>query len=80
MKITTLFFGITADLIGETVLFMALENTMTVGALKLVLKERFTQLKNINSYAIAVNEVYAEDDFILKESDVVAIIPPVSGG
>lgn len=80
MKITTLFFGITADLIGETVLIMALENTMTVGALKLVLKERFTQLKNINSYAIAVNEVYAEDDFILKESDVVAIIPPVSGG
>jgi len=80
MKITTLFFGITADLIGETVLVMALENTMTVGALKLVLKERFTQLKNINSYAIAVNEVYAEDDFILKESDVVAIIPPVSGG
>lgn len=80
MKITTLFFGITADLIGETVLIMALENTMTVGALKLILKERFTQLKNINSYAIAVNEVYAEDDFILKESDVVAIIPPVSGG
>ena len=80
MKITTLFFGITADLIGKTVLVMALENTMTVGALKLVLKERFTQLKNINSYAIAVNEVYAEDDFILKESDVVAIIPPVSGG
>ena len=80
MKITTLFFGITADLIGETVLVMALENTMTVGALKLVLKERFTQLKNINSYAIAVNEVYAEDDFILKESDVMAIIPPVSGG
>ena len=80
MKITLLFFGVTADLIGKTVLVMALENTMTVGALKLVLKERFTQLKNINSYAIAVNEVYAEDDFILKESDVVAIIPPVSGG
>ncbi|HCY96852.1 MAG TPA: molybdopterin synthase sulfur carrier subunit, partial [Polaribacter sp.] len=41
MKITLLFFGVTADLIGKTVLVMALENTMTVGALKLVLKEKY---------------------------------------
>ncbi len=80
MKITTLFFGITADLIGETEQDLEFENSISVGRFKLVLKERFTQLKNINSYAIAVNEVYAEDDFIIKESDVVAIIPAVSGG
>ena len=80
MKITTLFFGITADLIGETVLVMALENTMTVGALKLVLKEKYLKLKNIDTYAVAVNEAYAEGTLVLKEGDVVAIIPPVSGG
>jgi len=29
---------------------------------------------------IAVNDEYAEDSWILKETDEVAIIPPVSGG
>ena len=80
MKITILFFGITADLIGKTEQELAFENSITVGAFKLILKEKFPQLKNINSYAIAVNEIYAENVFIVKEGDVVAIIPPVSGG
>jgi molybdopterin converting factor subunit 1 len=80
MKITTLFFGITADLIGKTEQEFAFENSIAVGAFKLALKEKYPQLKNIDSYAIAVNEKYAEDAFILKEGDVVAIIPPVSGG
>jgi molybdopterin converting factor subunit 1 len=80
MKITSLFFGITADLIGATELDMDLENGTDVGAFKLVLKEKYPQLKNITSYAIAVNEAYAGDILILKEGDVVAVIPPVSGG
>jgi molybdopterin converting factor subunit 1 len=80
MKITSLFFGITTDLIGATEFDMELENATDVGAFKLVLKEKYPQLKNITSYAIAVNEAYAEDVLILKEGDVVAIIPPVSGG
>jgi molybdopterin converting factor subunit 1 len=80
MKITILFFGISADLIGETEQELAFENSITVGAFILILKEKFPQLKNINSYAVAVNEIYAENAFILKEGDVVAIIPPVSGG
>jgi molybdopterin converting factor subunit 1 len=80
MKITSLFFGITADLIGATELDMDLENGTDVGAFKLVLKEKYPQLKNITSYAIAVNELYAEDILTLKEGDVVALIPPVSGG
>jgi molybdopterin converting factor subunit 1 len=80
MKIKTLFFGITADLIGKTQQVIAFENSITVCAFKSVLKEKYPQLKNIESYAIALNEVYTEDASILKEGDVVAIIPPVSGG
>ena len=38
------------------------------------------QLKNMASYAIAVNESYAVNDLVLNENDIVAIIPPVSGG
>lgn len=80
MKIEILFFGITSDLMGDTQLEITFENVISVGDFKSTLKEKYPQLKNINSYAIAVNEAYAEDDVILKESDVVAIIPPVSGG
>ncbi|TXD49845.1 MoaD/ThiS family protein [Polaribacter sp. IC073] len=80
MKIEILFFGITSDLIGETQQNVEFENSISVADFKSVLKEKYPQLKNINSYAIAVNEAYAEDQLILKEKDVVAVIPPVSGG
>jgi molybdopterin synthase sulfur carrier subunit len=80
MKIEILFFGITSDLIGETQVQIALENAISVADFKSILKEKYPQLKNVNSYAIAVNEAYAKDDIILKQSDVVAVIPPVSGG
>ena len=80
MNIKTLFFGITADLIGESELDVVVSRSISIGAFKAVLKEKYPQLKNIESYAIAVNEVYAEDALFLKEGDVVAVIPPVSGG
>ena len=80
MKIQTLFFGITSDLIGKTQLELELEKSISVAGFKSILKEKYPQLENINSYAIAVNEEYANDKNLLKEGDVVAIIPPVSGG
>jgi len=80
MNIKTLFFGITADLIGESELDLVVSSSISIGAFKAVLKEKYPRLKNIDSYAIAVNEAYAEDALLLKSNDVVAIIPPVSGG
>ena len=80
MKIETLFFGITADLVATNNLEITISDNSSVNDFKMLLKEKYPQLENINSYAIAVNEEYAEDDLLLKESDVVAIIPPVSGG
>jgi molybdopterin converting factor subunit 1 len=80
MNIKTLFFGITADLIGATERDLLLSDSISIGAFKTVLKEKYPQLKNIDSYAIAVNEAYAEDAQLLKGNDVVAVIPPVSGG
>ena len=80
MNIKILFFGITADLIGESELDVLISSSISIVAFKTVLKEKYPQLKNIESYAIALNEVYAEDAFTINEGDVVAIIPPVSGG
>ena len=80
MKIQILFFGITTDLTGVKSLGLEIATKTSVKNLKDVLAENYIGLKNLHQFAIAVNEEYADDALILKENDVVAIIPPVSGG
>lgn len=80
MKITVLLFGISTDLVGTNSLeFEVMENT-SVKQFKSSFQHQFPNLTQLHSYAIAVNEHYADDGSQLKENDVVAIIPPVSGG
>lgn len=80
MKIQILFFGIANELVGtEEVFFLTPENC-SVTKLKEIIVTQYPQLTNLNSYFIAVNEVYATGETILKENDEVAILPPVSGG
>jgi len=80
MEIQLLFFGITTDLVGKNSILYNLSDNTTVDQLKRILISQFPALKNLNEFAIAVNEDYAEDVLILNDGDVVAIIPPVSGG
>ena len=80
MKITILLFGILRDVIGESSLKKELHKGASLMDLRQELISGYTQLNKYKNYSIAVNEVYAEDDYILKENDVVALIPPVSGG
>ena len=80
MKIKLLFFGITTDLLKTSSLDFEVSNNSSVQNLKSDLLAKYPQLQNIDSYAIAFNESYANDDLALQENDVVAIIPPVSGG
>ena len=80
MKIEILFFGITADLVKVPVISLEISKDLSVDNLKLLLLQKYPQLKKINSYAVAVNEIYAVDNLVLKENDIVAVIPPVSGG
>ena len=80
MIVKTLFFGITSDLVNLSEETIDVTEGCSVANFKDILLEKYPQLKNIHSYAIAVNESYAEDNLLLKEGDVVAIIPPVSGG
>ena len=74
MNFTILFFGITTDLVGKNSLNYTSEEKITIKELKNLLKTAYPNLKNIHEFAIAVNEEYAND------GNVVAIIPPVSGG
>jgi len=80
MRIQLLAFGIAKDLIGKSSLFFELRESGTVKELKDKLIIDFPGLNNIYEFAIAVNEEYANDDLVINENDVIAIIPPVSGG
>lgn len=80
MIIKILFFGITTDLIGKNQVEIEVLESTSVADCKTYLKKQFPQLQHINTYAIAVNEEYANDNLVLKQNDVVAVIPPVSGG
>ncbi len=80
MNLKVLLFGISTDLVGATEISFSLSPNSSVLQFKEKIQEHYPQLSEINSYAIAVNETYASSETELKENDVVAIIPPVSGG
>ncbi len=80
MQINTLFFGITTDLVGDSSLEIDIDENTSIKMFKSILQDKFTSLTKIHSYAIAVNEAYTDDAYVLKDGDVVAVIPPVSGG
>ena len=80
MKITVLLFGIIRDVIGENTLKLDLEKATSIGQLKQDLLKKYNNLYRYNNFSIAVNEEYADAHYILQSNDVVALIPPVSGG
>ena len=80
MDLQVLFFGISSDFTGKTTVTLSLSEESSVLEFKEFIQQKYPKLSQINSYSIAVNESYATDEMILKENDVVAIIPPVSGG
>lgn len=51
----------------------------SVKEVRAFLKDRY-ELLSIDRAMVAVNEEYANDTTVLKEGDVIAFIPPVSGG
>ena len=80
MVLEVLFFGISSDIVGGGNISFSLSQNSSVLHFKEQLQRKYPKLSQINSYAIAVNENYATNETLLKENDVVAIIPPVSGG
>lgn len=79
MQLTIKTFGITSEIMGgKTVSFDVAGNT--VSDLRKALSAKYPALNKLNSLFIAVNRAYAEDATMLKETDEIALIPPVSGG
>ena len=80
MKITVLLFGIIRDIVGENTLELDLEKAILIGQLKQDLLKKYTNLQQYSNFSIAVNEEYVDLNYVLQPNDVVALIPPVSGG
>ncbi len=75
-----LIFGAARDIVGKQELDFPLPSDPSVKSFRENICSQFPELKKLNALAFAVNEEYANDEDVLKNQDVVAIIPPVSGG
>ncbi|MBO9617699.1 MAG: MoaD/ThiS family protein [Niabella sp.] len=75
-----LAFGIVKEFFKAPFLNIELDDPMTVADFKQQLESKYPELKKLQSYMIAKNEEYADDKERLNQGDVIAIIPPVSGG
>ncbi|MFA1818963.1 molybdopterin converting factor subunit 1 [Virgibacillus oceani] len=76
--INVLFFAELQEAVGENKLSFDVEN-ITVHELKSTWLEKY-QVENLDKAMIAVNEEYVGEETVLQRGDVVAFIPPVSGG
>jgi sulfur-carrier protein len=75
MKVKVIAFGSIAEITGS-VLVMEAQDT---GVLKAALQTEFPQLAG-KKYAMAVNNKLVTEVMALTENDVVALMPPYSGG
>ena len=79
MKYRVKAFGIAKDIVGGKEVVVE-ESQQTVAALRSRLVSTYPALAGLRSLMIAVNNSYAEDADVIKGSDEIALIPPVSGG
>ncbi len=75
-----LLFGIAKDIVGASSLSIAEHAPHTVADLKDHICKAYPRFSSLKSLAIAVNSNYAQDTDAIKDTDEIAIIPPVSGG
>ncbi len=79
MRFSLLAFGVAREIVGNEI---TVDNSdiRDVQSLRIWLSTTYPLLSGLNKWAIAVNEKYATDSTLIAPGDVVAIIPPVSGG
>ncbi|ATI52503.1 MULTISPECIES: molybdopterin converting factor subunit 1 [Bacillus cereus group] len=76
--IEVLLFAHLQKEVSKPILHIDCEN-ITVAELKKVLIKEYNVAIS-NEIMVAINEEYANEDDIIQTGDVVAMIPPVSGG
>lgn len=76
--IRILLFAYLQEAVGEPEISVELSD-YTVGQIKDWIEKKYPKLSLQNMMA-AVNEEFATDDMIVKDGDILAFIPPISGG
>jgi molybdopterin synthase sulfur carrier subunit len=77
--ITILLFANLREEVGSERLVIIEKREMNVHQLKKWLKDHY-QLQTLDKVMVAINEEFVTDEEIVKVGDIVAFIPPVSGG
>ncbi|PIO47737.1 MAG: molybdopterin synthase sulfur carrier subunit [[Chlorobium] sp. 445] len=74
------FFAIGRDITGKSYLDFVMPEGATAQDLIEALKAVYPRFRELKSLQVAINEEYAQPTQVLRESDEIAIIPPVCGG
>jgi sulfur-carrier protein len=83
LSVTVLYFAALRDLAGmaEEQLDVGADSELSVSALLFELERRHAGLQGrLDAVRVAVNEEFTERGTMLRGGEVVALIPPVSGG
>lgn len=81
MKVNVLFFGATADAVGEREIEFETKESERAENIFSEILESFPNLKNYGkSLLFSVNQEYANSNEIVKDGDELAIFTAVSGG
>ena len=68
------------DIVGKNSVTLEFDDKLSVQEFRRQLTNVFPGLKEMETYTIAVNDEYAEEEQLLSDKDTIALIPPVSGG
>jgi sulfur-carrier protein len=79
MKVTVLFFGQTAEIVGEREVEMYFDESTIASVAFAKIVEKHPKLRE-NKLLFAVNQTYAIGDEIINNGDELAVFTAVSGG
>ena len=80
MEITLKYFGIIADITQKKEeLFFIEDEFNSLKLLQLKLEIKYPKMLVIN-YSIVLNKKFLQNDILLKNSDIIALLPPFAGG
>jgi molybdopterin converting factor subunit 1 len=79
-RVEVLFFAAAREAAGTPSLRLEVAPGTTVDALAAGLRARFPKLAAVGAVRFAVGERFADGPTVVADGDVVALIPPVSGG
>lgn len=80
MELTVQAFGIAKDILGGKSTRLEVGENATVGDLLQVLEKNYPDFRKLTSLAVALNEEYADKTAVLRTTDTIVLVPPVSGG